>query len=484
MKLRTFVILLVICGILGGAAYFMSGPDSQSDDKQLKMGENLLGQLPVEDIASITIKSSEDSVALKDKGTSANPDWVVENRFSYPANFSMIRDLVKKVKETKIGRSFKASDETLSNLSLHGPDKEGTQDDQKGIRITVEDNAKKVLADIIIGGTREASSGKGGHYVMLVKSPTIYLVDKNYRYVDKKPSEWLNKDLLKVDEKDVEKVVCFDSKTDKTVYTLKRPGKGSDPEFVDLPSDKKAKKANINKVVKAISSFKIEDISDPESAFENTLYFEYHLFDGTVYKIYPGNAQEQDDTKYLFKAEVSYSEPVKKEEADEAKPGEEPQKSPDELSTEAEDMNKKISPWVYVVPKWRYDNFITDPGEFYEDKEEPKPEVKPEEPEVRIEPEPVVEEEPESETEEPDVKKEEAEPETEEAESETEEPEAGEESSEAATEEEKEDSETEEVDADNEEAETEAEGEEADSEQGTEEAEETESEEAETESEE
>ncbi len=85
MKLRTFVILLVICGILGGAAYFMSGQDNQSEDKQLKMGENLLGKLPVKDIASITIKSNEDSVALK-KG---DPVWVIENRFNYPANFSM-----------------------------------------------------------------------------------------------------------------------------------------------------------------------------------------------------------------------------------------------------------------------------------------------------------------------------------------------------------------------------------------------------------
>ncbi len=498
MKLRTFVILLVICGILGGAAYFMSGSDNQSEDKQLKMGENLLGKLPVKDIASITIKSNEDSVALK-KG---DPVWVIENRFNYPANFSMISDLVEKVKETKIGRSFKASDEILSNLSLHSPDQEGAEDDQKGVRITIEDNAKKVLADIIIGGTRESSSGKGGHYVMLVKSPTIYLVDKNYRYVDEKPSEWLDKDLLKVDENDIEKVVCFDPKADKTVYTLKRPEKGSPPEFVDLPSDKKAKKAGVNKVVKAISSFKIEDISDPlsslkDSAFENALCFEYYLFDGTVYKVYPGNAQEQDDTKHLFKAEVSYTEPVKegkKEDAGDAESKEEePQKSPDELSAEAEKLNNKIAPWVYVVPKWRYDNFITDPGQFYEDKEvkkEPKPdvsevpEIKPEEPEpepeeaepeeAEPEEEPVIEKEPEAGDEETEAKKEpgteEAEADSEEAETETEEAEVKKEEPvteevEASTEEaeaetDTEEQETEEVEADSEEAEAETEGEE------------------------
>ncbi len=184
-KLTVLLLLLVpFCVIV----YNVSGPDEQSEDNQLKMGENLFAELPVEDIAFITIKSDKDSVVLRKEDSA----WIVENRVNYPANFSMIRDLVNKVKETKIGRSFKASDEILSNLSLHSPDKEGVEDEQKGIRITVEDNAKKVLADMIIGGTRESSSGKGGHYVMLVKSPTIYLVDKNYRYMNKKPSDWID----------------------------------------------------------------------------------------------------------------------------------------------------------------------------------------------------------------------------------------------------------------------------------------------------
>jgi len=41
-----------------------------------------------------------------------------------------------------------------------------------------------------------------------------------------------------------------------------------------------------------------------------------------------------------------------------------------ELSEQIKAMNKKLSAWTFIVPKWRHDNFITDPADFFE-KEKP-----------------------------------------------------------------------------------------------------------------
>ncbi len=375
MKSKTFVILLVICCVLGGAVYLTMN-QKEAENNQVKMGEELLPGLPVNDVAAITVKSHEGSVDLK-KG---EPVWVVENRFNYPADFSKITDIVKKLKDTKLGRSFKADDEKQSRLSLHSPDKEDTPEDQKGTRIILEDKEKKILADIILGSPREG----GGHYVMRGDASDIYMADQIFRFLDKKPEEWLDKNLTEAKANDIEKVVCTDLKSEKVIYTLKRPEKGKDPEFGDLPEGKKLKKSRVSSIFGAIASFTIEDVADPakeagETGLDNALCFEYHLFDGTVYKIYPGSALSDDKDKFYFKASVGYVVPEKKEEVEkqgeeekadeEASKPEEAEKNEAELSAEAETLNARISPWLYIISKWRHDNFVADPEELFEEQD-------------------------------------------------------------------------------------------------------------------
>ncbi|QTA84317.1 DUF4340 domain-containing protein [Desulfonema magnum] len=382
MKLKTFVILLVVCCALGGVAYFTMY-QKETENKQVKMGEKLFPDFPVNDVAAITIKSHEDSVALK-KG---EPVWVVENRFNYPADFSKITDIVKKLKDSKLGRSFKADDEKRSRLALYGPEKEDMPEDQRGTRLTLEDKKKKILADIILGNPREG----GGHYVMHANADDVYMVDQIFSFLDKKPDEWLDKELTEAKSNDVEKVVCTDPKSEKVIYTLKRPEKGKDPEFANLPEGKKLKKSKANSLFGAIGSFRIEDVADPakeagETGLDNALCFEYHMFDGTVYKVYPGTALNNDNDKFYLKMSAAYVAKEKKEEekkqgeeekavADEetSKP-EETEKNEVELSAEAEKLNKRISPWIYIVSKWRHDNFVADPEEFFEEQEVKKEE--------------------------------------------------------------------------------------------------------------
>ncbi len=428
MKSKTLIILIVICCLLAGAAYMMLNKGSVEPYDE--MGESLFPGLPVNDIAGITIQGTEGNVNLK-KGETV---WVVENKFNYPADFAKITELAKKIKDTKIERSFKAEKDTISRLGLNVPDKADTPADEKGTRIILENKDKKVLQDIIFGKTKESASGTGGNYLMLAKESAIYVVDNNFKYLDKNPSEWINKDLFSVNAGDVERVICVDPKSDKPVFTMKRPEKNKEPEFADLPQGKKIKTSKVNSLFGAISSFQIEDVADPAKdtktmGFDGK-YLEFHLFDGTVYKVFPGSSVENDDTKHYMKAEAAYikpevKEPEKKAETDAgkgdkkaeaaapAKPDEK-QKSPDELAADA----KKLSTWVYVISKWRYDNFVTDSVQLFEEekKEEPKAQntEQPEETDININPEALegdeeeVAEEPSS-TEAEDVKTEKAE---------------------------------------------------------------------------
>ncbi len=322
MKSKTFFILLALCAVLGIATYMVSTSGRNSEKKQTGSEDKFLSELPVNDIASISVKDAENEVVLE-KGESV---WAVKTRFGYPADFGKIAEFAKKLKESKVGRTFDATDDTRDRLALHSPDEKDIKPENKGTRVTLKDKAGKVLADVIVGKAREASAGAGGHYLMTVGGKTVYLVDKDYAYMDKKPSDWVLTDLLDVKSEEVREVVCTDSKSGTVRYTLRRAEKGKDMELVNAPADKKLIPSKLNNVVSALAGFKIEDVADPAAKAEDTgtdgICLTFRIFDGTEYSACPGKASKEDAEKYYVRVSAAYKEPDKSAEKKAESPAE------------------------------------------------------------------------------------------------------------------------------------------------------------------
>jgi len=357
LKSKTLIILFILFCLFAGITFFTLNPKKDSALKNKK----LLGQLSLGDIASITILSSTGSVNLK-KGETV---WIVENRFNYPANFSMIADFAKKLKEIKTGMRFAASKETITRLALHKPGSQQTPEVRQGVRIILKDGSENILTDIILGKIRNDSSRTSGQYVMPAKESTIYLIDKNFRFLEKKPSEWIRKELMKINADKIESISCYSLSGKKPLYTLKRPGKGKDPEFVNLPPGKNVVTSKIYEVFGALSSLTIEDITpavediSPEGD-KNEYRMEYHLFNGMIYNIYPGKAADKEE--FFLKAQVSCTSPPQK--ADDAESAVSEKADEQNLDAEAQQLDKKLSPWRYIISEWTHKRFITDLKEF------------------------------------------------------------------------------------------------------------------------
>ncbi|CAN2048523.1 DUF4340 domain-containing protein [Candidatus Magnetomoraceae bacterium gMMP-1] len=386
MKAKTMVILLLVLAIMIGASFVVFKMQSPKQSAQAKLGEKLLKDLPVNEIADITMQHSEHTVSLGKQ----DDKWVVQSRFNYAADFKKIIDFVKKWKDAKTGRNFSASDSTISRLGMKKPDDKKASDKEKGVHIVLADNNGKNIADILLGKTRENESGaSGGQYVMINNEPIIYLIDKSFGFMEKESSGWLDKELVDVKTEDVEKVVCI--KPDGSIlYTLKRPEKDKKPEMLNPPEGKKIKTYELDNIFQALSNFRLEDIIDPAQKTEEkkgAYSLEFSLFNGTVYKVHPQEITSGDEKKYTFKIQVAYKapqpDPEKKTEEsvaanytkdkakklDKDKKEEKPEKSPKEFALEAENLNKKLSAWTYVISKWKYENFITNLDEFFEQEE-------------------------------------------------------------------------------------------------------------------
>ena len=364
MRSKTFFILVFIFCVVLAIAFFISRPDKPSRQQAL-MGQSFFENLPVNDIVSIQISTGENSVLLK-KGLDY---WIVGNRYNYPADFSKITDLVKKLKGAKIGRSFQASQKALSRLAIHAPDEKDISKEQQGTRIVLKDKGGKNLADIILGQAGDTSAPDLAFYFRNYKDPTVYLIDQNFKFLDKKPLEWIEKKLIDLKAEDIARVVCYQSKTNQRVYAIKRSEKGKDPVFVDLPEGKKTVKYKLEQVIEVLDNFRIEDVADPDKTLADSdvagdFRFEFHLFDGTVYHLYPGAALDDGSENHYLKVKVSYNPPLKGKEKSKAEDTDKP-------AAEARKQNQKLGAWTYIISKWLTNSLLTKPDEFFE-KEEKK----------------------------------------------------------------------------------------------------------------
>jgi len=360
MKLKTFAMLLITCCILLAVVLLVSRPQKTADQSAV-MGARLLDRLAVGEIAALTVTSPEATTGLKQ----TDAGWIVANRFDYPTDFSKVVELVQKLSDAKIGRTFPASPEIQARLSLYPPEQPEPPSAQKGTRIVLADANGKTLADLIIGKPREESSaaGSGAYYVLLPPENQVYLIDQNFQFLEKNPAGWLNKKPIDLNPKRIQKVVCVDTRRNRPVYTLARPAEDREPVLSDLPKGKITAKFKADQVFEALTSLTVEDVADhgrKDTAAHSggAPRFDYHLYDGTVYHVFTGAALKDDPEKHYFRVEVGYQPPP------EAEPAQ--KESQAKLAEEAERLNRKLSPWTYVVSKWVYDSFLTDPDNLME----------------------------------------------------------------------------------------------------------------------
>ena len=197
MKTRTLITLLVILGLLAGAAALtirLKRPDRSKGG----LGTLLLEEFPANKIVSITIQGADESVSLVKK----EDRWVVAERFQYPADFSKIIDLVRKLKDVKVGRWFQSSEDTLKRLSLKDPTDPDASEEEKGIRILLSDENEMPVASILLGKTRQVGAERrfpDGQYVRRGQEAKIYVIDSHFDALQKEPSAWLEKSLVEVE---------------------------------------------------------------------------------------------------------------------------------------------------------------------------------------------------------------------------------------------------------------------------------------------
>ncbi len=363
MKTKTFIILVVILAVLVGIGIALF-PSSETPVGNETMGTLIFENLPANEITSIIIDRPDDSVTM----VKEQDEWVVKNRFGYPADFSKITDLIRKLKQTKAGRKFPESASVKKRLSLISPEDKDAAKEDKATRILMKNQSETVVADILLGSTRKKDE-KGipdSQYVMLAGGTDIYLVDRIFSSFETAAPSWLDKSPVKVVAEDIQRIACMGPDGNMR-YTFERPEKGKALALVSPPTSGKIKPSAVNRLAGALKGLEIEDVADPSSPPESlsagiSPRIDYTLFNGITYHVFPGITCSPGIPCYL-RLQVAYSVPAEPKETDTLKTVPEKKESaPDENQGQwvmkAKELNAHLSPWVFIVPQWQHQAFF------------------------------------------------------------------------------------------------------------------------------
>jgi len=365
MKGKTFAILLLVAGLLVALALIPNGKDTGPTGP--KMGDRLFADLPVNQVAEVTLADAGNRTTLV-KGETV---WQVKDRNGYPADFDQIRDTVVKLSRLKIGRGFAGDSETLARLSLlppSDPDASG-----RGSRVVLKDTSGKTLADLVLGQVRSTEGGgSGGQYLKKGDADTVFLVDASFRFLKAAPAEWLQKEVLNIKADAVQSVACYAGKEPEPVYSLTRPEKGQAAELKPVPEGRSVDANRIDQVMEALAPLTLDDVQPadgPPVASDAQFKLVYSLYDGREIVVYPlAEAGERYTLRVEAREKPGENVPAEEEQTESPDADE----NGDEEKTDAEtdaapavktarEINQSLVPWTFVIKKWQFDSFATRP---------------------------------------------------------------------------------------------------------------------------
>ena len=390
MNRKQFVILIALVVVLGGAGwwYYKNNSASWSSKGGSGVGEKLLGDFDVNAVAQISVKQGADEMSL----AKTNDLWRVAQRGNYPANFSDISDLLRKLKDLKITQAETVGPSQLGRLELaQGQGTTVVFRDASGKEIKSLSLGKKHMRKGAspMGGFDEGGGWPDGRYVMVGgTSDRVALVSDALENIAVKPAEWLNKDFFRV-EKARSIAVTFPTGTNS--WKLVRETEGAELKFAETKPGEELDSAKASGVANPFSAPSFHDVAigvTPEQAgLDKPNLVVIETLDGFTYTIKVGAKTGEN---HHLTVNVTANFPKERTPGKDEKPedkakldkdfADNQKKLEEKLATE-----KAFEAWTYLVPAWQIDPIVKDRSQLLiekkaeEEKKDNAVEVKPEE---------------------------------------------------------------------------------------------------------
>jgi hypothetical protein len=366
MKPKSIVILAAVTlAVAAAAVWTIRERDSQAAPIA-RQGERVFPDLAkrINDVTSLTVADKDSTFTVERKGET----WGVADKGGYPVDVGKVKELVVAVSEFRIVDEKTRNPELYSKLGVE----EVTAPEAGSTQVTLKDRDGEVLADVLIGKPR-TGRGAGGQSSLYVRQKGWELAFEvtGRIHVDGEVSNWLDKEIAKLERKRVRQVVTTHPGGEQLVVSRETPEQ-ENFQVQDMPEGKELQYPGVANVVGgALEWLNLEDVkpaSEVDFEGQPVTTTEFTTFDGLVVTARTAEIDEKvwmklsarfDESLRQAPAEVPLppAEPVEDEEAalagEEGEPKPETQavgKKPEEVREEAQKLEGKLSEWAYVVP--------------------------------------------------------------------------------------------------------------------------------------
>ena len=202
MNRKQFMLLFVMAAVVGcGGLIVLKRAKKGWMVRESRMGEKVLPNLPVNDVASIHVRGNSDFNVLV-----TNAIWRVRERDYYAANYNQIKDLLMKIAGIKVIESDVVGPSQLERLELKPPGTGGAT----GTLFEFKDAQGAILASLVTGKKHDRPHNgfeprglRGlfdGRYVLLPNDPgRVLLISDELISAAPEPGMWLNPEFFKVE---------------------------------------------------------------------------------------------------------------------------------------------------------------------------------------------------------------------------------------------------------------------------------------------
>lgn len=376
MSRKHVIVLLLLVLVIGGIGVYMfqrdvaqwSGPDE-------RLGQRVLPQLDVSQIAHIHIEhKGEELNIVQEDGV-----WRVKERAGFPADPALISELTFKAREWKVVQSEPITEAQRPRVDVAAPDAD------KGASTLLEfrDKDGKVLATLYLGKKHLGKPplqvkgfDKGqpdGRYLLVgTNLDTLLVVGDPMNNVEPKPEKWISKEFAKVDRIRHLKV---DSGDPAWSYELSREEEMGDWVLAGVSAQQTNPSAAVS-ATNALYSLSLVDIAPnmKPSELEKATVVTAQTFDGWNYRMQIAPKPGDDEHLYFtldLEGEVKRTERVPgKDETPEEKEkrDQEHQERLERLQAQLE-REKTFDRWVFVVESKTLAPLLRERARFIEEPE-------------------------------------------------------------------------------------------------------------------
>lgn len=385
MNRKQFFILLALVVVLGAVGLNLYRQNSRSwQSAGQGIGQKLMGDLPVNDVALIQIKSGTNELNL----VKQDNRWRVKERGDYPANFGEISGFLLKAVDLKAAQSEELGPSQLGRFKLLPPGPATNT----GVLVELKDASGKLLKSLLLGkphlhkGQSPSPMGEGGdegwpdgRYVMVgTGAKTVAVVSDPMSNLEPKPDQWLNKDFIKV-EKIRSIAVEFPVATN-SWKASRDTETATEWKLADAKPEEKLDSTKTSGLSYALASPMFNDVLPAgtplaQTGLDKPTTITLNTFDNFAYTLKVGTKTNEN-----LPVLVSVTADVPKERiaGKDEKPDEKTR-----LDKEFQDKLKKwqeklaqeqaFSQWTYLVPSYTLDALLKERSQLLVEKKEDKP---------------------------------------------------------------------------------------------------------------